>query len=388
MFSPRQLPCFVLGLGIALALAPSAHAQDAAPTINWRSDYNAARKEAAEKGLPLLIDFMTQSCFWCKELDTRTFSNAGVATTLTEKFIPLKVDAGREPGLASTLGISSFPTVVMASPDGKVLNTVVGFQDASKFTDSLQRALAQVTPPDWMKKDLGLAQKYVAAGDYARAISALKVILDDGKGRPVQAEAETVLADLEKKAAGNLDEARKLQEAGESAKAVEMITETMRTFPGLQATKQATALLTKMATATDFRSKERSKRAQDLLQQARDYYKSKEYIPCLDRCEVLLAGFGDLPEGQEGALLVNDIKANPEWLQSAADTMSERLGGVYLALADSLLKRGQPDRATFYLNRVITAFPGSRLAESAQIRLEQLQGTTGIRPTGVTVGRP
>jgi TolA-binding protein len=54
--------------------------------------------------------------------------------------------------------------------------------------------------------------------------------------------------------------------------------------------------------------------------------------------------------------------------------MSDRLGGLYLSLADSLLKRGQPQRAEFYLQRVIQAFPGSRQAESAQIRLTQLQG--------------
>ena len=32
-----------------------------------------------------------------------------------------------------------------------------------------------------------------------------------------------------------------------------------------------------------------------------------------------------------------------------------------------------------YLQRVITAFPGTRQAESAQIRLGQLQGSTTMR---------
>lgn len=387
MISLRRLPWFVLCMGLGVAWADRAIAQEATG-IKWRTEYNAARKEAQEKGLPLLIDFMTQNCFWCKELDNKTFKDAGVTSALNEKFVPLKVDAEREPGLASMLGISSYPTVVIAAPEGKVISSVVGFKDVPTFNDLMQRALTQVTPPDWMQKDLAMAQKWIASGDYPRAINALKIILDDGKGRPMQTQAETLMSELEKKAADNLERAKVLQDK-DAPKAIELITETMRSFPGLQATKEATDLLTKMATAADFRNKDRAKRAQDLLTQARDFYKNKEYIPCLDRCEILLSGFGDLPEGQEGALLASDIKSNSEWLQNAADTMSERLGGVYLALADTLLKRGQPDRATFYLNRVVTAFPGSRLAESAQIRLEQLQGTSGIRPTtGVTVSRP
>lgn len=379
----RSLSCLLALLGLTLA----AVAQEPAK-IKWRSDYDAARKEAKDKSLPLLIDFMTKTCFWCDELDRKTFSDGAVIRSLNEKFIPLKVDAEVERGLANLLGIQAFPTVVMASPDGKILNTVQGFQDAAKFQDSLQRALAQVTPPDWMNKDLVLAEKWLAAGDYPRAIHALKIILEDGKGRPVQGEAQKLLADIEKKAEAALGKARELQEKGDSAKAIEAITAAMRDFPGLDATKEATTMLAKIAASGEARHGERVKRAQELLRQANDFYKNKEYIPCLDRCEILVAGFGDLAEGTQGALLVAEIKNNPEWLQQAADTMSERLGGVYLALADALLKRGQPDRAAFYLTRVVTAFPGSRLAESAQIRLDQLQ-VSGIRPTtGISAKAP
>lgn len=383
--TPKRL----LAILVLLFAAHTASAQEAAPELKWRKEYNSARKEAQDKGVPLLIDFISNPCPWCVRMDEETLKSPAVSALLSTKFVALKINyTDGDKGLANMLGISSFPTIVIAGPDGKLLSTVVGFKNAADFMPILQTALSQVTPQEWMQKDLAQAEKWIGVGDYARAIPALKTLIEEGKGRPAQSEAQKLLADLEKKAEANLDKAKQLQDAGDSAKAVELITETMRTFPGLQSTQQATEMLTRMAVASDLRSKERGKRAQELLQQARDFYKNKEYIPCLDRCEILLTGFGDLAEGQEGALLASEIKNNPDWLQNAADTMGERLGGVYLALADSLLKRGQPDRATFYLNRVVTAFPGSRLAESAQIRLEQLNGTTGIRPTGVSVTRP
>jgi len=111
----------------------------------------------------------------------------------------------------------------------------------------------------------------------------------------------------------------------------------------------------------------------ELLAQAQDFYKSKDYIPCLDRCEIILANYGDLPEGQQAFALASEIKNNPEWLQAAADVMTDRLGGMYLALADSYLKRGDTQKSQFYLQRVIQAFPGSRMAESAQLRLTQMR---------------
>ncbi len=351
-------------------------AQEAASIhqVNWRSDYNSARKEAESKGLPLVIDFGTKSCFFCNKLDQTTFRDPRVIGVMNDRFVPLKVDAEVEVTLANQLRISSYPTVVMAGPDGKILNTVIGYKEAGDFHDTLQRALARITSPDWMQRDLQLAQKWTQAGEYARAVSALKTILDDGKGWPVQVSADKLLKELEVKAGERLAKAKELQTKGQFGEAIETLSETMRIFPGLPAAKEASDLMVKIAQGPEIRNQQRGKRARELLIQAKDFYKSREYIPCLDRCEILVGSYGDMAEGQEASVLVTEIKANPEWMQGAADTMSDRLGGIFLALADCLVKKSQPQRAEVYLQRVVTMFPGSRQAESAQIRLSQLQG--------------
>ena len=48
----RLLALFPLVTATALSLVGPAHAAD---PVAWRTDYVAARKEAAEKGLPLLV---------------------------------------------------------------------------------------------------------------------------------------------------------------------------------------------------------------------------------------------------------------------------------------------------------------------------------------------
>src|SRR5580698_7029158 len=116
-------PYFAVAVVAILSSANPAIAQE----VNWRRDYAAARKEATETGKPLLMDFGTAGCMWCRKLDATTFRDPRIVKTLNERFIPLKIDADREIRLVQALGIESYPTIVLASPEGKVLGRQVGF---------------------------------------------------------------------------------------------------------------------------------------------------------------------------------------------------------------------------------------------------------------------
>jgi thioredoxin-like negative regulator of GroEL len=360
--------------GAASPAVSRAEETAAVAEIRWRTDYGQAIKEASEKKLPLAIDVGTTNCFWCKKLDETTFRDPHVIRALNDSFIPLKINGDRDAALVQQLKITSYPTVVLAGPDKRILDTIEGYQEAEKFRDRLQRIVSSLTPSDWMTRDLASAAKWMTSGDYSRAIPLLRTLVDDARAKPLHAQANKLLQDLEQKAGQQLAQARDLHQKGHTAEAIDAVTETMRLFPGLEATRTAASTLTEMVKVPEAQNQHRLKRAHELLLQAKDFYQSRDYIPSLDRCELLLASYGDLPEGQEASKIANEIKSNPEWLQGACDTLSERLGGLYLALADSLLKRGDPQRAEFYLQRIIQAFPGSRQAESAQIRLGQLQG--------------
>jgi hypothetical protein len=88
----------------------------------------------------------------------------------------------------------------------------------------------------------------------------------------------------------------------------------------------------------------------------------------------LVASYGDLPEGVEAMQLLTEIKSNSEWMRQACDSLSERLGFMYISLAETWIKKGQPRQAIWCLERVVQGFPGTRQAEAAQLRLGQLQG--------------
>ena len=81
------------------------------------------------------------------------------------------------------------------------------------------------------------------------------------------------------------------------------------------------------------------------------------------------ASTADLPEGAEATQLTAEIKNNPEWLQQACETLSCRLGKLYMSLAETWIQKGQPQQAALYLDRVIKSFPGSREAQAARLRV-------------------
>ena len=102
-----------------------------AQEIKWRHDYHKAREEASQLGRPLVIDFGTQSCYWCKQLDIRTFNDPAVIALMNDHCVALKIDANQNTTLTEALRINAFPTLVFAGSDGRILGFQEGFVEAA-----------------------------------------------------------------------------------------------------------------------------------------------------------------------------------------------------------------------------------------------------------------
>ncbi len=344
----------------------------------WKSDYAAARKEAFAKGRPLVIVFGGENCVWCRKLEAATLRDASVVAALADRFVCLKVDGDREVNLTQALTVRTYPTIVVAAPDGKILATIDGFIEAGKLLDQLnQVAPPLLTPtPDWMIRTFQDAARAVAISDYSRAIVLLKDVTNDGGDRSIQVKARTVLGDLEQQANVQLTLAKALHQKGRSQEAVDVLADLMRSYSGTRAAGESTPLIAMVTAKPEVREGLRVRRARELLTQAKDDYTSQQFLNALERCEILSASYSDLSEGDEAKKLTDTIQDNPEYLAKACAALNHRTGAMYLALAESWVKKGQPEQAVVCLERVIQIAPGSRPAEAAQSRLTQLQPQT------------
>lgn len=122
---------------------------------------------------------------------------------------------------------------------------------------------------------------------------------------------------------------------------------------------------------------ERTRRAGFLLSLAKDDWDKQRFLNCLDRCKALAATFRDLPEAAEAKQLAAQIKSDPEKLQRACAALVGSLAEMYLELAESWSRKGEPERAAAVLQKLIQSCPETRQAQAARDSLLKLESAKG-----------
>jgi thioredoxin-related protein len=120
--------------------------------INWLS-ITEAYKMNQQEPRKIFVDVYTNWCGWCKKMDKETFSNPEVVEIVNEKFYAVKLNAeNTEPiimagdtttaqMIARSMGVTGYPTIVYIKEDFKTIQPVSGYQNASKFKDTLEKIL-------------------------------------------------------------------------------------------------------------------------------------------------------------------------------------------------------------------------------------------------------
>jgi thiol:disulfide interchange protein len=113
---------------------------EAATEIKWLTSYDAALAAAKEDNLPVMVDFYTGWCGWCKKLDAETYVDAQVISA-SAGFVSLKIDADVERAIATRYGITGFPTILFLDPAGNEIHRVIGYRPPQQFVAEMNRAL-------------------------------------------------------------------------------------------------------------------------------------------------------------------------------------------------------------------------------------------------------
>jgi thioredoxin-related protein len=119
-------------------------------TSTWMS-FEAGMDLARDIGKPVVIDFYTSWCRWCKVMDKKTFSDTAVASYLSEHFITIRVDAeqttgdlkygGRTytpAGLAKAFRLRGYPSVAYLDEKGGLIFVDTGFKEPGQFMLNLK----------------------------------------------------------------------------------------------------------------------------------------------------------------------------------------------------------------------------------------------------------
>ena len=119
-----------VGVFVVLFAAATSWAADEA---SWLTDFAKAQKAAAEKNLPILVDFSGSDwCGWCIKLEKEVLSQKEFQDFAKDSVILFVADFPRQKkqsdevkkqndALAKKYGIEGFPTVLLLGADGKEL---------------------------------------------------------------------------------------------------------------------------------------------------------------------------------------------------------------------------------------------------------------------------
>lgn len=110
-----------------------------ATKVAWLPWSQQAFAAAAHLDRPILLAVSAPWCRWCHEMDANAYSDPGIAAHLNDGFVPVRVDADRNPRVRDRYTTGGFPSTVFLTPEGRVIAGAGHLE-----TDGLRRVLETV----------------------------------------------------------------------------------------------------------------------------------------------------------------------------------------------------------------------------------------------------
>jgi hypothetical protein len=109
--------------------------------VEWREWGADAFAAADRRGCPVLLAVTAPWCTHCREMDRETYGEPRVAAHLSDGFVPVRVDADRQPRVRERYNVGGFPATAFLTPDGEVLTAAgyLGLEGFRGILDSVRR---------------------------------------------------------------------------------------------------------------------------------------------------------------------------------------------------------------------------------------------------------
>jgi thioredoxin-related protein len=147
-----------------------ASAQSIGSGIVPRLGFNEGLGKAKRDKKPILLEFYTDWCVYCKKFQRETIANRKVAKMLAERFVYVRLNAENSKDqlrfmgqslssleLARSFGIRGYPSLAFLDTEGKPITMIHGFVPADRFFPVLDYIaqkcyLARVSFDDFIRR--------------------------------------------------------------------------------------------------------------------------------------------------------------------------------------------------------------------------------------------
>jgi len=133
--------CLLLSMSLAQAVEVQSWDYLSQSALKWHS-FDAKTIALAQKNKKLLMVLVYKDdCVWCQKYETESIETAEVMKRLRTNYLPVAVDAGKQPLLAQKLGAFVVPTTLLLTPKTEKIVKFHGFVNERDLTDILDANL-------------------------------------------------------------------------------------------------------------------------------------------------------------------------------------------------------------------------------------------------------
>lgn len=137
-----------LAMLAALLTASSVSVASAESAPAWATDLEAARQEAMRTGRLLLVHCWTPSCGPCRAMEQTVFADPNVTHTLSQHYVPVKLNLQDDPQFGRKYGIRTIPADVVIKADGTMIDRTNSPRTPESYIARFQQvALAAAAAP-------------------------------------------------------------------------------------------------------------------------------------------------------------------------------------------------------------------------------------------------
>ncbi|WP_135304280.1 DUF255 domain-containing protein [Haloarcula amylovorans] len=110
--------------------------------VEWREWGPAAFERAAGSGKPILLSLTVPWSAECRAMDRGVFGEPRIAANINDGFVPVRVDADRNPRVRERYTMGGFPSTVFLTPEGEVITgaTFLGPEGFRGILDSVRES--------------------------------------------------------------------------------------------------------------------------------------------------------------------------------------------------------------------------------------------------------
>jgi thioredoxin-related protein len=94
--------------------------------IKWHS-YNDGMALGKDKNKKVFLNFYADWCGYCKQMDSKTFTDKSVISYMNENFIPVRVNADKEMKIAAQYEVRGLPVSWFIAESGESIGSQPGY---------------------------------------------------------------------------------------------------------------------------------------------------------------------------------------------------------------------------------------------------------------------